>query len=201
MTCGDTGDQPCFDALARPVFTNEIYDPATTRTVATPGCDTSPNPPCQVRDGFGFDPVTGLPIAGQANIIPAGRIDPRAPAILQYYPLPNQGGPDNFALHNQLVNIPNPILSDQFDIRIDHTINTKQNVFGRWTYKNGRIGQPFCVLLLPAETDFEHDNQIVLAHNYAITPNLINELRGGISRRQNGGTFRSMDRPSCSNWG
>ena len=29
----------------------------------------------------------------------------------------------------------------------------------------------------PSETDFEHDNQIVLAHNYAITPNLINELR------------------------
>jgi len=42
---------------------------------------------------------------------------------------------------------------------------------------------------LPSEQDFEHDNQIVLAHNYAITPNLVNELRGGISRRQNGGTF------------
>src|SRR6185312_11225126 len=196
MTCGDTGDQPCFDALARPVFTNEIYDPATTRTVATPGCDTFPNPPCQVRDGFGFDPVTGVPIAGQANIVPAGRIDSRAPAILQYYPLPIQGGPENFALHNHTRNFPNPILSDQFDVRIDHTINSKQNVFGRWTYKNQRsvnVFQP--ILLLPAETDFEHDNQIVLAHNYAITPNLINELRGGISRVQLGGDF-PLDGPA-----
>jgi hypothetical protein len=95
---------------------------------------------------------------------------------------------DNFAPNNHTLNVPNPILSDQFDIRIDHTINTKQNIFGRWTYKNNRQVSP-SGLGLPAEADFEHDNQIVLAHNYAITSNLVNELRGGISRRQNGGTF------------
>ena len=39
----------------------EIFNPATTRTVGG----------IPVRDGYGFDPVTGLPIAGQANIIPA----------------------------------------------------------------------------------------------------------------------------------
>src|SRR5207302_5600217 len=54
--------------------------------------------------------------------------------------------------------------------------------------KNKRLVSP-SGLGLPAEQDFEHYNQIVLAHNYAITPNLVNELRGGISRRQNGGTF------------
>ena len=126
--------------------------------------------------------VDGTPFPG--NMIPATRFDPRAPAILKFYPLPNQsGGP-----FNHVVNVPNPILSDQFDIRIDHTINTKQNVFGRWSYKNTRRVNP-SGLLLPAETDFEHDNQIVLAHNYAITPNLINELRGGLSRGQHGGNF------------
>jgi len=178
--CGPNGDQPCFDALGRPVFTNEIYDPLTTRQV----------PGGTVRDGFGFDPITGLPIAGKANIIPnlAGRIDPRATAILPFYPLPIQGGVNNFAPNNHTLNVPNPILSDQFDIRIDHTINTKQNIFGRWTYKNSRLVSP-SGLGLPAEQDFEHDNQIVLAHNYAITANLVNELRGGISRRQNGGIF------------
>ena len=114
--------------------------------------------------------------------------DPRATAILPFYPLPIQGGVDNFAPFNHTLNVPNPIVSDQFDIRIDHTINSKQAVFGRWTYKNKRQVSP-SGLGLPAEADFEHDNQIVLAHNYAITPNLVNELRGGISRRQNGGTF------------
>jgi len=123
-------------------------------------------------------------------MIPATRFDPRAPAILKFYPLPNQSGGD----FNYVVNVPDPILSDQFDIRIDHTINTKQSVFGRWSYKNKRFVSP-SGLALPAETDFEHDNQIVIAHNYAITPNLINELRGGISRRQNGGVF-PLDGPA-----
>jgi len=126
--------------------------------------------------------LQGNPFPG--NIIDPSLWDPRAALILQYYPLPLQPG----LFHNHTLNVPNPILSDQFDIRIDHTISGKQNVFGRWTYKNGRFVSP-SGLGLPAENDFEHDNQIVIAHNYAITPNLINELRGGISRRQNGGVF------------
>jgi hypothetical protein len=136
--------------------------------------------------------LDGTPYPG--NIIPTSSFDPRAPAILKFYPLPNQGGVNNFALNNYSINVPNPTLSDQFDIRIDHTINTKQSVFGRWSYKNKRQVNP-AGLALPAESDFEHDNQIVLAHNYAITPNLINELRGGLSRRQNGGAF-PLDGPA-----
>ncbi len=133
----------------------------------------------------------------QNNMIPSARLsqNPIAALILQYYPLPNKGDPNVFVQgannlngSNYVKNIADPILSDQFDIRIDHTINSKQNVFGRWTYKNIRRVSPFG-LLMPVENDFEHDNQIVLAHNYAITPNLINELRGGISRGNSGGTF------------
>src|SRR5258708_30846665 len=139
--------------------------------------------------------LDGTPFPG--NIIPANRLDPRATAILQFYPLPIQGDVNNYQQFNHTLNVPNPTLSDQFDIRIDHTINSKQNVFGRWTYKNGRSVDVVnrSVLGLPAETDFEHDNQIVIAHNYAITPNLINELRGGISRRQSGGNF-PLDGPA-----
>ncbi len=132
-----------------------------------------------------------------SNTIPADRLsqNPIAALVLQYYPLPNKGDPNvfvqganNLGGSNYVKNVPNPILSDQFDIRIDHTINSTQNVFGRSTYKNIRKVSPFG-LLLPAETDFEHDNQIVIAHNYAITPHLINELRGGLSRSNSGGTF------------
>ena len=141
---------------------------------------TNPNANLQLHD------LDGTPFPN--NTIPTGRIDPRAPLVLQYYPLPVQGGVNNFAPFNHTVNVPDPILSDQFDIRIDHTINSKQNVFGRWTYKNKRFISP-SGLALPAEDDFEHDNQIVLAHNYAITPNLINELRGGLSNGQLGGVF------------
>lgn len=57
----DANKNPVFDALNRPVYQGEIYDPATSRTVNG----------VPVRDGFGFDPTTGSPIPGQANIIPA----------------------------------------------------------------------------------------------------------------------------------
>jgi hypothetical protein len=136
------------------------------------------------------------------NTIPSDQIFPTAPLILQYYPLPNQGDPNSFVLngpHNFVANHANPILSDQFDIRIDHTVSSKQLLFGRWTYKNKNQTSPLfnfcCALLLPAETDFEKDNQVVIAHNYAITPNLVNELRGGISRGNQGGNF-PLDGPA-----
>jgi hypothetical protein len=152
-------------------------------------------PTLAMRNGD-LSAATSVPLHDlQGNPFPNNQIDPslwdpRAALILQYYPLPLQSG----LFHNHTLNVPNPILSDQFDIRIDHTINDKQNVFGRWTYKNGRRVSP-SGLGLPAENDFEHDNQIVIAHNYAITPNLINELRGGISRRQSGGVF-PLDGPA-----
>ena len=57
----DANKNPVFDALNRPVYQGEIYNPATSRTVNG----------VPVRDGYGFDPTTGLPIVGQANIIPA----------------------------------------------------------------------------------------------------------------------------------
>ena len=54
---------PCkidTDPLGRPIYYGEIYEPASTRTVSG----------VPVRDGYGFDPTTGLPTA-TANMIPA----------------------------------------------------------------------------------------------------------------------------------
>jgi hypothetical protein len=186
-------------SIGGPIFKNRTfffgdYEGMRYRT-QTVRQETVPNQAMRDGDFSGFAPIhdlDGTPFPG--NVIPPGRIDPRATAILQYYPLPIQGGPNNFSLFNHTLNVPNPILSDQFDVRIDHTINTKQNVFGRWTYKNQRQVNP-SGLGLPAESDFEHDNQIVIAHNYAITPNLINELRGGLSNGQLGGNF-PLDGPA-----
>ena len=57
----DTNTVIGTDALGRSMYQGEIFNPATTRLVGG----------VPVRDGYGFDPVTGAPIAGQANIIPA----------------------------------------------------------------------------------------------------------------------------------
>jgi hypothetical protein len=145
---------------------------------------------------FDSDGTTQIPVFDldgnqyPGNMMPGGQINHAATLLQPFFRLPNTGDPNVFVAGaiNFVQNVANPILSDQFDIRIDHTINTKQNLFGRWTYKNIRRVSP-SDQLLPSETDWEHDNQVVLAYNYAITPNLINELRGGISRSSSGGTF------------
>jgi hypothetical protein len=146
-----------------------------------------------VFQGDGVTPITLYNLDGTVN---SGKqitaINPVATKIQPFYQLPNTGDPNVFVEGsvNFVKNVANPILSDQFDIRIDHTINSKQNIFGRWTYKNIRSVNPNdSDQLLPSEHDFEHDNQFVVAHNYAIKPNLINELRVGISRGSHGGTF------------
>lgn len=48
------------DALGRPIYYGEIFNPATTRTVNG----------VPVRDGYGFNSITGLP-TGTANMIPS----------------------------------------------------------------------------------------------------------------------------------
>src|SRR5262249_52293691 len=53
------------DALGRPVYANEIFDPATTRTVAAGAIDSATglrntsSSSAILRDGFGFNPVRG----------------------------------------------------------------------------------------------------------------------------------------------
>jgi hypothetical protein len=138
---------------------------------------------------FDFDGLTPFP----NNTIPADRINRVAPVMLQYYPLPNHfdpnvGGLDVFQFDNYQRNVPAPILSDQFDVRIDHTFNSKQSVFGRWTFKHTDTTVT-TMLLLPSQEEADQQNQVVLAHSYAITPNLISELRGGISHGSTTGTF------------
>ncbi len=127
----DTTNQVGTDALGRPIFKGEIFNPATSRTVGG----------VNVRDGYGFDPVTGLPIAGQANIIPAG--DPlRSQIAAKWIPLIPQ--PDRVQTN---LNVPNGIggFSDDnkkidvrtYLIRVDHSFNPKFRMSNTY-YQNYR---------------------------------------------------------------
>jgi hypothetical protein len=57
----DTTNVVGHDKQGRPIYSGEIFNPATTARVGG----------VPIRNGYGFDPVSGLPIPGQANIIPA----------------------------------------------------------------------------------------------------------------------------------
>jgi hypothetical protein len=167
------------DALNRPIFANEIYDPGPL------GCGTGANPPCPtVRTGFGFDPTTGQPIPGQANIIPANRLNSLGLNYAALYPKPNLPGTAN----NYVVNAPGNEQTNQMDARVDENLTSKTQLFERFSYiKDTRFqAPPFSGVAdgggyntgnRPLNTE-----GFVVGLTQTLKPNLINALRLGFNR-------------------
>src|SRR5262245_46971867 len=81
-----------------------------------------------------------------------------------------------------------PIESNQFDARIDHNLTANQSIFGRYTWKNIDQTAPSS-LKLRARTVFEKNRNLVISHNYTITPSVLNEFRFGRTYRDTGAAF------------
>src|SRR5215470_6844768 len=172
------------DALGRPMYQGEIYNPATTRLVGG----------IPVRDGYGFDSVTGLPIAGQANIIPTN--DPlRSPVAAAVIPLMPALDRDTLRANgfggnsddNNKINVRTWLL------RIDHTFNNKFSISNTY-YENIRPriahcgGPQGCNTVNNGETDSAANDTYIgqgfyqritnhfdhIQMNWIIKPNLFN---------------------------
>lgn len=182
----DTTSIVGHDALGRPIYSGEIFNPATTRNAPSG---------VPVRDGYGFDPTTGLPIPGQANIIPAN--DPlRSP--LAAFTIPNipalddatklrQNGFGGNSDDNNKINVRTWLF------RIDHTFNNKFSVSNTY-YQNNRPrtahcgGPQGCTTVHNGQTDSAQNDtyigqgffQRITNHfehvqmNWVIKPNLFN---------------------------
>jgi hypothetical protein len=126
--------------------------------------------------------LSGTPFPG--NQIPMSVISPVALAALTYlYPLPNTGSP-NALSNNYSVNFPTPVSSNQADVRLDQIINSKQSFFVRGTYKLKAItNAPLSTgtILSGGLQQPEFDYSFAAAHNYVISPTLVNELRVGVT--------------------
>lgn len=74
---------------------------------------------------------------------------------------------------------PIPSSTNGFDGRIDQIINSKQQVYAHFNWKNlaADVANPF----LPNDVDSEHDRSFLISHNYVITPSLLNEFRFGFT--------------------
>jgi hypothetical protein len=137
--------------------------------------------------------VDGTPFQG--NQIPASKISPLSANMLTYlWPLPN-AGPPNATTLNYVTNFPTPISSNQGDVRVDHNLSSKQSVFGRLTLKHRETNLPPCgacgggngqfgvsgagtVLAGPLRVP-ETDYSLMGAHNWVISPRVVNEFRAG----------------------
>ncbi|MGH9673236.1 MAG: carboxypeptidase regulatory-like domain-containing protein, partial [Bryobacteraceae bacterium] len=135
------------------------------------------NEPRAVRD-----PLTGQPYPGRQ--IPQNQISGIASKVLEFYPLPNFGDPARQASANFRVNRAAPIISNQYDARIDYYISNKQQIFGRWSFKDiDTIANNN--FTLPDDTLNNKSRTFVVSHNYTVTPRMINEARFGIAFNDN----------------
>src|SRR6202453_3728265 len=107
---------------------------------------------------------------------PITRINPTATALLSYYPLPNVTGQSNYNYENFQST---PARTDGADLRIDHTINSKQSVYARFSRKN--ITEDYANPLLPVDSDSVHNRSLLVSHTWGLTPRLLNEFRFGFT--------------------
>ncbi|MGA8595618.1 MAG: TonB-dependent receptor [Bryobacteraceae bacterium] len=131
------------------------------------------------------DPTTGAPFAN--DTIPSSRINPVAQKLLTLFPTPNAGDTSVTHAANYIVNRDTSYHSDQYDIRIDQYLTSKQSIFGRWTWKD-ITALSTNNLLIPSNSNPDNYRLLVLAYNYAIEPNLLNEARFGFTRNNSGST-------------
>jgi len=125
-----------------------------------------------LHNPFSSDPNATFP----GDRIPTSLLNPSALTLLNnYYPLPNSVG--NGYNYENLQSIPSS--TNGIDGRIDHTINSKQQVYARFNWKNvlQDVANPF----LPNDVDHERDRSFLVSHNYMLSQNLLNEFRFGFT--------------------
>ena len=170
------------DALGRTMPTGTILDPATTRQIS---------PGVFVRDPFG---TCGSAPAGFTfsvagcglNILPAGRLDPNAIALLNLYPNPTTN-----AVGSLLSNYANsPKLfehANSFDARMDFNINEKNQLFFRFSLKDDPQFIPGIFGGIADGGGFQQGNQTAnaqqsaLSYTHTFSPTLINVVRAGLN--------------------
>jgi hypothetical protein len=105
----------------------------TTTVLATNPCDGTP-----IYSGQIFDPATETTVNGvrcrtafTGNMIPQGRITGAGKNYLAYYPLPTATGTFN----NYTINNPYPINNAVYTFRIDHSLSKTNKLFGMWSHR------------------------------------------------------------------
>ncbi len=118
------GEQVGVDALGRPALRNQIFDPATARTVT---------------NSAGVSTVVRDPFPG--NRIPIDRMSPAALNIQELWPDPQSSA--NFANYNAFGGVSDD--NHEYDIKIDHNFSDADKIMGRFSLRNTNStpAQPF----------------------------------------------------------
>ncbi|HUI52397.1 MAG TPA: TonB-dependent receptor [Terriglobales bacterium] len=158
----------------------------------------APTATCPISTGIStpiaiLDPTTGLQFMGtgsQPNVIPTAQINTVGQAYLNAFPEPNCSYSQDThcgSIINNYKNTMNQIENwNDFDIRIDYILNSKNTLFGR--FSRGRADQTETTILstLPSGfgsgTNFNHPWGTSIGLTSTLSSNMINEFRGGFVR-------------------
>ena len=129
--------------------------------------------PIQLYDPATYDSTTGKRQPFTANIIPSGRINPMAQALLAYYISAPHYGSQNLAGNPKTTDN-----YDQFGGRIDANLGTRNSLFGQYVHENSPTVNaslfPFAGYGFPLNT-----NLVMVQLTTTATPHVVNELRVG----------------------
>lgn len=133
------------------------------------------------------NPFTGSPFPH--NQIQSGMLNPVSQNVLNtYYPAPNLPNAGPLDVNNNYeINAPQPITTNLYDIRIDQNLSSKQSLFGRWSWKRSTSTYPLD-LNIPQDVIID-PKSLVVSHNYAIRPKLLNEFRFGFNSQTTAVTY------------
>ncbi len=157
-----------------------------------------------------MDPFTGEPYGGAAsptNTIPpctapgpggpTDCLNPVSQTLLNaWYPMPNANLTQVNPAFNYQTLVPIPSNSNAWDVRLDQTITSKQQVYVRYSWKNALYTESNSAgTIAPANNflpnDLAHDQNrsLVVSYNYVIRPNMVNEFRFGFTNFTENDTF------------
>jgi outer membrane receptor protein involved in Fe transport len=116
------------------------------------------------------------------DVIPSAMFDHAGLALLDLYPLPNQGVPGQLA--NNYLAIPVTINNeDTADVRVDHKFSDSDSIFGRYTIADIRVFIPGNVPPVADGTQTNERTQgAMIDYVHTFNPRLLGELKFGYGR-------------------
>lgn len=155
--------------------------------------------------GVPRNPQTGQPFPG--GVLPSFFLHPVGKALAALYPLPNRSVP--FA--NFVSSPTQRDDNDHFDARVDHVLNARMTLVGRYSFGDRRFFEPFAGPTLSAVPGYGNEvprrsQNALVGFTYLFSPTFINDLRFGFNRvssavnQENQGTSvsRSIGLPELS---
>ncbi len=155
----------------------------------------TPNVPTagmRTGDFSAFSAPIRNPLAGGApfpgNVIPANLLNQGALRWQnRFYPLPNFGAA-NLTNANYRDAVPQQIRHDQFDVRVDYSVKSNNNLYARFSYKRSEpkvLDSGLPADLTGYRVQVRMARQVAISDSWTITPTVINEFKAGFSRNFN----------------